>query len=82
MAVLTFGETTHVMSDFDDDTWEFISRSPGSVGSQGMAMLSFSTADDVYIFENRETGERVRVFASSMERAGEKLSEGDYSSDD
>jgi len=70
------------MSDYDDDTWEYISRSPGSVTSQGMAMLVGGEADYVYIFENRETGDRVRVYASSMERAGEKLSEGDYSSDD
>lgn len=67
---------------YDDDTWEFISRSPGSVTSQGMAMLSFSEADYVFIFENRETGDRVRVYASSLERAGEKLSEGDYYDED
>ncbi|HRD54355.1 MAG TPA: hypothetical protein PKY96_17075 [Flavobacteriales bacterium] len=63
---------------YDDHTWEFISKSPGSVTSQGLAMLSLSEADYVYIFENRDTGARVRVYASSMERAGEKLSDGDF----
>lgn len=66
------------MSDIDDSTWEFISRSPGSVISQGMAMITMTEPNDVYIFENRETGKRVRVHATSMVHAGEKLADGDY----
>jgi len=62
--------------------WKCTQKLAGSFGSQTMAMLAFSKAEDIYIFENRKTGERVRVHARTMDEAGENLADGNYSEDD
>lgn len=41
-------------------------------------MLAFAEADDIYIFKNRRTGKKVKVYAKSMSQAGEKLAKGKY----
>lgn len=62
--------------------WDFIEKVRSGLGSQTMNLLAGGDADDIYIFENRDTGQRVRVYASSLQEAGEKLEDGSYEDDD
>ncbi|MBK6541819.1 MAG: hypothetical protein IPG10_11195 [Flavobacteriales bacterium] len=51
---------------------------PKLTTSHVFAMMAFTEPDDVYVFKNRLTGKKVKVYAKSMSQAGERLAKGKY----
>lgn len=45
-----------------------------SVTNQGLSMLVGAEPEYIYVFENDETGERIRIHARSRDEAEEQLS--------